>query len=119
MIDHILLICFSVFVYKFIIYVDLKNIIIDSIIIYKKIFKLFKYSYASDFRKEKLIFNYSKKLFKSSLKIITIIIFIFIFLKVLNYFSNSFLNLFFSILGIFELSLFLIIYRLVKKKINV
>ena len=80
--------------------------------------KLFRYKNVSDFRKEKLILNYSKKLFIVSIKIIAIIIFIYIFLVILNLFSNSYFNLVLSILGVIELSIIFTIYHLLRKKFN-
>ena len=80
--------------------------------------KLFRYKNVSDFRKEKLILNYSKKLFIVSIKIIAIIIFIYIFLVILNLFSNSYFNLVLSILGVIELSIIFTIYHLIRKKFN-
>jgi hypothetical protein len=80
--------------------------------------KLFKYKNVSDFRKEKLIFNYSKSLFTLSIKIFSILILILIFIHVLSLLSQSFLDLVISIFGILELSIIIIIYHQFKKKIN-
>ena len=84
----------------------------------KKILKLFGYKNVSDFRKEKLIFKYSKSLFISSIKIFSILILMFIFIYILNLLSQSFINLIISIFGIIELSVIIIIYHRLKKKIN-
>ena len=80
--------------------------------------KLFKFKKVSDFRKEKLILNYSKSLFIVSIKIFAILISIFIFMLILNLLSNSFLNLVISILGIIELSIVFVIYHLLRRKID-
>ena len=77
--------------------------------------KLFKYKNISDFRKEKLILNYSKTLLLVSIKIIVILISIFVFMIILNFLSNSYLNLVTSVLGIIELSIFFLIYHLIRK----
>ena len=77
---------------------------------------LFKYKNGSDFRKEKLIFNYSKLLFVASVKIILILLVIIILLFVINILSDTYLNLIISILGIFELSLVFVVYHLIRKK---
>ena len=116
MINHILLICFSAIIYEFIKYIKFEDIIKYNLKIYKKILKLFKFKKASDFRKEKLIFNYSKTLLLVSLKIIAILISIVILLIILNIISNSFFNLILSILGILELSIIFLICHLIRKK---
>ena len=116
MINQLLLIFSTIIIYEFIKYVQLIKIVQLNLMIYHKIFKLFKYKKASDFRKEKLIFNYSKSLFTVSIKIIAILISIFIFIIILNLLSNSYLNLVISILGIIELSITFIIYHLIRKK---
>ena len=118
MINHILLICSSIVIYEFIRYVKFTNIIKSNLNIYQKILKLFKYKNVSDFRKEKLIFKYSKSLFILSIKIFSILILILIFIYTLNLLSQSFLNLIISIFGIIELSIIIIIYHQLKKKIN-
>ena len=117
MINHLLLICFTIIIYEFIKYVRLKDIVLLNLIVYKKILKLFKYNKASDFRKEKLILSYSKSLFIISIKIFAILASILIFMIMINSLSNSFLNLVISIFGFIEISLFFIIYHLIKKKI--
>ena len=118
MINHILLICSSIVIYEFIRYVKFTNIIKSNLKIYQKILKLFKYKNVSDFRKEKLIFKYSKSLFTLSIKIFSILILILIFIYTLNLLSQSFLNLIISIFGIIELSIIIIIYQQLRKKIN-
>ena len=72
----------------------------------------------SDFRKEKLILNYSKTLLLVSIKIIVILIFILVFMMILNLISNSYLNLVLSLFGIVELSVFFLIYHLIRKKFH-
>ena len=116
MINHSLVICFVIITYEFLKYVNSNNILKSNLVVYKKIFRLFKYSKASDFRKEKLILSYSKLLFIISIKIFTIIFSIFIFLMIINLISNSFINLVSSILGIIELSIFFLIYHLIRKR---
>ena len=70
----------------------------------------------SDFRKEKLIFSYSYKLLLVSIKIIVILISIVAFMIILNFLSNSYLNLVLSLFGIVELSVFFLIYHLIRKR---
>ena len=118
MINQLLLICSAIIIYEFIRYVQLINIVKSNLKIYQKILKLFKFKNVSDFRKEKLIFNYSKSLFILSIKIFLILILILIFMFILNLLSQSFLNLVISIFGIIELTLVVIIYHQLRKKIN-
>ena len=117
LINHILLIGSSVFIYELIKYLKLIEIIRSNLKIYRKIIKLFRYKNVSDFRKEKLILNYSKILFITSIKLIAILVSIFIFFIFLNLFFNSYLNFLISILAIIELSVIFIIYHLIRKKI--
>ena len=116
MINQLLLICSAVIIYEFVTYVELIKIVQSNLKIYQKILKLFKFQKVSDFRKEKLIFNYSKSLFIISMKILVIIIIIFIFIVTVNLLSNSFLNLIISFVGVFEISVIFIIYHKVRKK---
>jgi hypothetical protein len=118
LINYILLICSSIAIYEFIIYIKFTNIIKSNLKIYQKILKLFKYKNVSDFRKEKLIFKYSKSLFTLSIKIFSILILILIFIYTLNLLSQSFLNLIISVFGIIELIIITIIYHQLRKKIN-
>ena len=118
MINQLLLICSAIIIYEFIKYFRFTNIVKSNLKIYQKILKLFKFKKVSDFRKERLIFNYSKSLFIVSIKIFAILISIFIFMLILNLLSNSFLNLVISILGIIELSIVFVIYHLLRKKID-
>ena len=115
MINHILLICFSLFTYEIIRLTKLKDIIKKNFYIYKKIFKLFKFKSVSDFRKEKLILNYSKSLFIISLKILLVVILILTFIYLLNLFFLTFLNLISSFFGIAELSIVVTLYHVVRK----
>ena len=118
MINHILLICSSIAIYEFIKYFRFINIVKSNLKIYRKILKLFKFKKVSDFRKEKLILNYSKSLFIVSIKIFAILISILTFMYILDLLFNSFLNLIISILGIIELSIAFIIYHLLRGKID-
>ena len=88
MINHILLICSTVIIYEFIIHIKFKDILKSNLKIYQKILKLIQYKNVSDFRKEKLILNYSKSLFKVSVKIFVIIISIMVFMIILNLLSS-------------------------------
>ena len=117
MINHLLLIFFTISIYEFIKFINLKNIIIANFKTLKKIMKLFTLNNVSDFRKEKLIFYYSNYLFVLSLKIFAVIISIILFIFFLNLLSVSFLNLVISIFGIFEITLLFIIYHMLRRRI--
>ena len=118
MINQILLVFSSVIIYEFIQLVNFTNIVKSNLKIYQKILKLFQYKNVSDFRKEKLILNYSKTLLLVSVKIIVILICIVAFMIILNFLSNSYLNLVLSLFGIVELSVFFLIYHLIRGKFH-
>ena len=118
MINHFLLICYSIFIYEFIKYIKLIDIIKLKLKIYQKIFKLFSFKKVSDSRKQKLILNYSNSLFFISIKIFFLLILIIILIFIINLLSQSFLSLLISIFGIIELTLIILIYHQIRKKIN-
>ena len=117
MINHILLIVLSLIIYELIKYFKFFNLIKLNLKIYKKIIKSFNYKNVSDFRKEKLIFNYSKLLFNTSLKIFLIIALIIIVFYVLGLFSESLYRFIISIFGTIELIIIIIIYHQFRKKL--
>ncbi len=116
MINQLLLICSTIIVYEYLRYVNFRGTISSNLEIYTKIFNLLRFKKVSDFRKEKLVLNYSKSLFLLSIKILIILFSILIFIFSINLLSGSFLKLLTSILGIFELSIVLIIYHLIRRK---
>jgi hypothetical protein len=116
LINHILLVCSSIIIYEFIQLVNFTNVVKSNLKIYQKILKLFQYKNVSDFRKEKLILNYSKILLLVSIKIIVILISTLVFMMILNLLSSSYLNLVISVLGIIELSIVFMIYHLIRRK---
>ena len=118
MINQLLLAGSTILIYEFLRYIKLIIILKSNLKIHQKILKLFKFKKVSDFRKEKLIFSYSKTLFISSIKIFIILISLLIIIFMINFLSESFLNFIFSILGIIEFSLFITIYHFVREKIN-
>ena len=114
--NHILLIFSSLTIYEFLKYVQFNNIVQTNIKIYQKMIKLFQYKKVSDFRKEKLMFNYSKLLLLVSIKIVVILISILVFIIILNLLSYSYLSFIMSIYGIIEFSIVFLIYHLIRKK---
>ena len=111
-----LIVASTIAIYEFIKYIKLINIVRSNLEIYKKILKLFKFKNVSDFRKEKLIFDFSKLLFTVSLKIFISLVFILILILILNLLSSSFLNLVISFFGILEISIIFFIYHNFRKK---
>ena len=118
MINQLLLTCSVIIIYEFFKFIKFTDIIKLNFKIYTKIFKLFYLKKFSDSGKEKLIFDYSKSLFLVSLKIIFILICVVFFMMIINFFSNSFLKLALSIPGILEITIILLIYNVLRKKIN-
>ena len=118
MIDQLLLVCFTIFVYEFLRLIKFSKILRENFILYKKIIKLIGFKNGSESRKSKLIINYSKSLLTISFKMILILSIILILILLLNQISNTFLNLIMSILGAFEITLIYIFYRQIKKKIH-
>lgn len=116
MINQLLLIFSTIVIYEFIKIIKFKYLILLNIKFYRKIIKLFFYKKASDFRKEKLILNYSKKLFFISIKLFLILIILLFFMFIINLLSNKFLDLIVSILGISEMMIIFIIYHKFRKK---
>jgi hypothetical protein len=116
--DSLYLFFLSIFIYEFMNFINPKKILKSNIEIYKKLFKLFLSSKVSDFRKEKLVLNYSKSLFIISFYILSIIFFCLILMYIINILSNSFISFVFSILGVIQITATLVIYNLSKKLIN-
>ena len=104
--------------YEIIKLTDTKKIIQDNFIICKKIFNIFNISKISDDEKEKLIFEYSRQLFVTSIKLISVIFFLIMIIFIFNYFNTSFLNLITSIFILIEITILMLIYHLIIKKIN-
>ena len=117
MTDHLLLIFTSASIYEFLKYFQLIKIVRFNLELYQKLIKIFKYKNASDFRKEKLILNYSRSLFIVSIKIISIVMAILVFMLILNSLSESYFDLVISPFGIIELSTIFLVYHLIRKKI--
>lgn len=117
MINHLLSICLTIFIYEFIKFTNLLRNIQSNFKIYKKFLILFKYKKVSDFRKEKLTLNYSKSLLISSIKIIINIFVILILILLLNKISLSFINFILSLSSIVEVTIIFLIYHKFRKKI--
>lgn len=118
LINQILLILSSVFIIEYIFYLRLISKINNNLKIYKIIFSLIRNRKIDDDEKKSKIFIYSKNLLYSSLIIFLIIILIVFFLLLLQLISKTFINFYFSGIGIIEVFLFLIIYYVLRKKFN-
>ena len=116
MIDQFLLISSVIVIYEFISRIEFGKIIKSNFDICQKIINLFKFKKASDFRKQKLILKYSKSLLFKSFQIFFILFSILILIISFNFINKTFLNLIFSIFGIIEMTIFFLIYHLIKKK---
>jgi len=117
LINHLLLICLTIFIYEFFKFTNLLRNIQSNFKIYKKFLILFKYKKVSDFRKEKLTLNYSKSLLISSIKIIMNIFVILILILLLNKLSLSFINFILSLSSLVEATIIFLIYHKFRKKI--
>ena len=118
MIEQIFLIISTITIYEYLKIIKLRDKIRININIYQKLINLFKYKKVSDFRKEKLLLNYSNQLFIISFKIIFIFIIIICFLFILNLIQKSFFDLLFSLKGIIEFIIIFFLYNKLKVKLN-
>ena len=118
MINQILLTCSVIIIYEFFKFIKFADIIKLNFKIYSKIIKLFSLKEISDSEKEKLIFDYSKSLLIVSFKIIFILICVVFFMMIINLFSDTFLKLALSIIGILEMTIIFLFYNILRKKIN-
>jgi hypothetical protein len=104
--------------YEIIKLTNTKKIIQDNFMICKKIFAIFTVDTISDDKKEELIFKYSGQLLTTSIKLIGIIFLIIILIFIFNYLNSSFLILITSIFIFIEITILMLIYHLIRKKIN-
>ena len=118
MINQILLILSVIIIFEFIKYTKLLDLIRMNFKAYKKVIEFFTIKNLSDIKQENIIFNNAKNLLLISLKVLIIFISIIFYLLIINFFSNSFLELIISIMGFIEVSMTSIIYYFIKKKIN-
>ena len=116
MINHLLLICLIIPSYELIKFIDFKKTLNNYLTTVKKLIKVFKYKTVSDFRKEKLIFYYSKLLILISFKILFIFFILLIYFYLLNIISESLSNLLISFIGFIETTFILTIYHIFRKK---
>jgi len=117
LINHLLLICLTIFIYEFFKFTNLLEDIKYNLNIYKKFLILFKYKRVSDLKKEKLTLNYSKSLLILSIKIIINIFVILISILLLNKIFLSFVNFILSLSSLAEVTIILLIYHKFRKKI--
>ena len=115
MIIHAKLILFVICIIEIIIrsnlllkFINIKNFTL-------KLSKLFFLKKVSDNWKERVLFNYSKNIFLTSIKIFITIIFIFFFYLLIVNFDIVLRNYFFSIIGFLETSFIALIYLKLRK----
>ena len=117
MINQFLLFFLIICTFEFINHFKIFNILKSILIIYKKIIKILYFKKVSDTRKQMVILNYSKQLIIYSVKIFFILSFIFVFILIIIFFSNSFVNLMISPLGIIEITIIFYIYNKFRNKL--
>lgn len=118
MINYLLTFLISICIYEFIIFVKFFKVIKSNFENLKKILNLFSNKNNSDSIKEKLILDYSKSLFTSSIKIFLIILIIIFAIFIINNLFNSFYSFLLSSTGIIETTVIVIIYHSIRKRIN-
>ena len=117
MIFHFFIIVFSIFIIEIINFSQFFKKINFCIFIIKKIQKLILSKKISDHWKEKAILNYSKQLMLNSLKVLGVLVFVIFIYFVISYFYHPFSNFFFSIKGIIEITIIIILYLFLRKLI--
>ena len=95
-----------------------KELILENINIYKEYFNIFRNKSNSDLEKEEMIFKYSKLLMLSSLKILFLILIIIFFIFLSNEIFTSIFEIIISIVGIIEITIFILIYHMLRNKFN-
>lgn len=86
--------------------------------IYKEYFNIFRSKNNSDLEKEEMIFKYSKLLMLSSLKILFLLLVIIFFIFLSNEIFRSVFEIIVSIIGIIEITIFVLIYHVLRSKFN-
>ena len=86
--------------------------------IYKEYFNIFRSKNNSDLEKEEMIFKYSKLLMLSSLKILSLLLVIIFFIFLFNEIFTSIFEIIVSIIGIIEITIFVLIYHVLRSKFN-
>ena len=115
MINYILLTCSVLIIYEFLKFFEFKKILNLNISTYKKLFKILTFKKVSDFRKQILVFNYSKMLITTATKILILLSLIIIFNLILDLFFNSYIDFLISIFGIIQFTVIYIIYYIFRK----
>ena len=116
MANQILLFVSLVFVYEFLSFVNLKQIIKDGYNIHKKLFLCFtNKDFLENGKEEQMILKYSKQLLFTSLKIFGILFIILFFFLALNKISHLFIEFLISFTGIIEFSFIFFIYSKLRK----
>ncbi|MDA9646289.1 hypothetical protein N9S92_00805 [Candidatus Pelagibacter sp.] len=118
MIIHIAIILVCIIAYEILFFFDILKLTKLNISVYKKFFKLLRLKKISDNWKEKVFLNYSKTLFITSIKILSIIILVMLLVMIINKFVDGFYIQIFSLVGFIESVVVILFYTYIKRKIN-
>ena len=117
MLVHFKIILITIAIFEFIKFTKLIKILNKFKLILPKIFKIINYKLASDHFIQKVILEYSKKIFFLSLKLFLILISIVLLFYLLNKKNSELVQYILSIYGFVELSVILIVYSIFRKKL--
>ena len=113
--SHIITITLSLIFFNLYSKFQINYTIIKVLEIYKKLFKIIRKKNITDINKEKFLKLYSISLFCKSLKILTGILIIVISIYFASFFDNLFISHILSFFGIFESTITIVFYYLLKK----
>jgi len=117
MIFYVIVFFISIVIVEFLFFVNFKKIINSSFETFKKIQKVILSKNNSDHWKEKVLLEYSKRLLKNSIILISIIFAFIIFLFVINFFNKEIIIFLFTIKGSVLISCEILIYYYLRKKL--
>ena len=115
MMTHLGLIFIIILSCELLIYFRFVHLLKKNINLYKKIFKLLNFKQASDTWKEKVLLNYSKNLFLTSVKVILILSLIIIIFFIFSYLDKNFFKFILSFIGIIETTILFLFYSYLRQ----
>ena len=115
MMTHLGLIFIIILSCEFLKYFRFVHLLKKNINLYKKIFKLLNFKQVSDTWKEKVLLNYSKNLFLTSVKVILILSLIIIIFFIFSYLDKNFFKFILSFIGIIETTIIFLIYSYLRQ----
>ena len=119
MLIHLLLIINIIIIYEFLNFIKIFRLINKILSIYIKFFELLKNKKLNNNQLEKLLIKYSRSLLIKSLKLLILILFIIILLYSINFLYSNFFEKIYSLIGVIETSIYILIYHKVRNLINV